>query len=134
MKQDVEDILNNIKTVKRKSTIRFSNNYIPDTNINGLSQFDDFDFEEYNQDYGNIERMYSENKDLIVFQKKVPFNILDWCFGWLFHLMYIILVKIMKKRFRIDDNCNLCKLCVKICPVNALAFTDEFLLADYERD
>ena len=59
---------NNIKRVKRPATVRFSNNYIPNTNINGLSQFDDFDFEDYDQQYGSIERMYGENKDLILFQ------------------------------------------------------------------
>ncbi len=59
---------NNIKRVKRPATVRFSNNYIPSTNINGLSQFDDFDFEDYDQQYGNIERMYGEDKDLILFQ------------------------------------------------------------------
>jgi hypothetical protein len=59
---------NGIKKVKRKSTIRFSNNYIPSTNINGLSQFDDLAFNEYDQQYGSIERMYGENKDLILFQ------------------------------------------------------------------
>ena len=59
---------NNITTVKRESTIRFSNNYIPETNINGLSQFDDFDFEEYDQKYGVIQRMYGTDKDLVIFQ------------------------------------------------------------------
>lgn len=58
----------NIKRTKRKSTIRFSNPYIPSTNINGLSEFDDFSFEEYEQQYGTIERMYAQDKDLIVFQ------------------------------------------------------------------
>lgn len=59
---------NNIKEIKRPSTIRFSNVYIPETNINGLSRFDDFDFEAYDQRYGSIQRMYSEDKDLVVFQ------------------------------------------------------------------
>jgi len=59
---------NNIKKTKRVSTIRFSNNYVPETNINGLSQFDDFNFNQYDAQYGDIQRMYSSNKDLVVFQ------------------------------------------------------------------
>lgn len=59
---------NNITRTKRISTIRFSNNYVPETNINGLSQFDDFDFSEYDQQYGIIQRMYASDKDLIIFQ------------------------------------------------------------------
>jgi hypothetical protein len=61
---------NNINQVKRISTIRYSNNYVPETNINGLSQFNDFAFEEYDQQYGNIERLYSEDKDLLVLQER----------------------------------------------------------------
>lgn len=59
---------NDITKTKRISTIRFSNNYVPETNINGLSQFDDFDFNQYDDQYGEIQRMYAANKDLIVFQ------------------------------------------------------------------
>ena len=59
---------NNIKRVKRDSTIRFSNTLVPETNINGLSEFDDFNFEAYDEQYGTIQRMYASDKDLIVFQ------------------------------------------------------------------
>ena len=59
---------NNITKTKRNSTIRYSNNYIPETNINGLSQFDDFDFKQYDEQYGDIQRMYSIDKDLVIFQ------------------------------------------------------------------
>jgi hypothetical protein len=59
---------NNITKVKRESTIRFSDPYIPETNINGLSTFNDFSFEQYDQQYGTIQRMYSEDKDLLVLQ------------------------------------------------------------------
>ena len=57
-----------IKEIKRPSTVRFSNVYIPETNINGLSRFDDLDFEAYDQRYGSIQRMHSEDKDLTIFQ------------------------------------------------------------------
>lgn len=59
---------NNITRTKRESTIRFSGTYIPETNINGLSQFNDFDFEAYDQRYGTIQYMHSDDKDLIVLQ------------------------------------------------------------------
>lgn len=60
---------NNIEQIKRVSTIRYSEPYIPNTNINGLSAFYDFNFEDYDQQYGEINRMYPEDKDLIVLQR-----------------------------------------------------------------
>jgi hypothetical protein len=59
---------NNITRVKRESTIRYSEPYVPETNINGLSAFYDFSFEQYDQQYGSIQRMYAEDKDLLVLQ------------------------------------------------------------------
>ena len=58
----------NITKVKRDSTIRYSEPYIPETNINGLSAFYDFSFEQYDQQYGSIQRMYAEDKDLLILQ------------------------------------------------------------------
>ena len=46
-----------------------------------------------------------------------PINMWDSIFGWIFHLLYVIMVKFMKKRYWVDDSCNKCNLCVKICPV-----------------
>lgn len=66
---------NNIKRIKRDATIRFSNAFIPDTNINGLSRFDDFDSEQYDQSNGSIQRMFSKDKGLIVFQELKVGNI-----------------------------------------------------------
>jgi hypothetical protein len=59
---------NNIKRVKRESTIRYSEPFVPETNINGLSQFNDLSFEVYAQRYGSIQRMYSKDRNLIIFQ------------------------------------------------------------------
>ena len=59
---------NNITKIKRESTIRYSDPYIPETNINGLSTFNDFSFEQYDQQYGSIQRMYAEDKDLLILQ------------------------------------------------------------------
>jgi len=64
---NIDDV--NIKQVKRESTIRYSNPYLPDTNINGLSTFNDFSFEEYDQQYGSIQLMFPEDKDLTIFQR-----------------------------------------------------------------
>lgn len=60
---------NNIKQIYRPSTIRFSKPFIPETNINGLSRFDDFSFEAYDQKYGSIKLMYAEDKSLNIFQQ-----------------------------------------------------------------
>lgn len=50
------------------SRIRWSNNYIEGTRINGLNDFDNLDREDYNDKYGGIERiMYSEDR-LYVFK------------------------------------------------------------------
>lgn len=60
---------NNIKRTYRPTTIRYSQPYIPETNINGLSRFDDFDFEAYDQQYGDIRLLYSSDRLLNVFQR-----------------------------------------------------------------
>lgn len=59
----------NIKQTYRPTTIRYSEAYIPETNINGLSAFNDFSFNSYDQKYGDIMLMYSEDKALNIFQK-----------------------------------------------------------------
>ena len=60
---------NNIKRTYRPTTIRYSQPFIPETNINGLSRFDDFDFEAYDQQYGDIRLLYSADRVLNVFQR-----------------------------------------------------------------
>jgi len=60
---------NNIKQIYRPSTIRYSQPYIPETNINGLSRFDDFDFEVYERLYGDIRLLYPSDRLLNVFQR-----------------------------------------------------------------
>ena len=59
----------NIKQTYRPTTIRYTEAYIPETNINGLSQVNDFNFEAYDQKYGDIMLLYSEDKLLNVFQR-----------------------------------------------------------------
>ena len=60
---------NNINQTYRPTTIRYSGAFIPETNINGLSQFNDLAFEAYDHKYGDIMLMYSEDKGLNIFQK-----------------------------------------------------------------
>lgn len=60
---------NNIKQIYRPTTIRYSQPYIPETNINGLSRFDGFDFEAYDHQYGDIRLLYSSDRLLNVFQR-----------------------------------------------------------------
>ena len=54
---------------------------------------------------------------VVQFRKSPPFNLLDFMFGWIIHLLYKIMVKYMKKRYWVDDTCNQCNFCVKICPI-----------------
>jgi len=55
--------------IRRPTTIYYSNPFIPDTNINGLSSFYLESFEEYDKNYGSIQKLYSEDKRLICFQE-----------------------------------------------------------------
>src|SRR5690606_3222096 len=48
--------------------IRFSNNYIQGTRINGLNDFDNLDRKDYNDKYGAIERIWYEEGILVVFK------------------------------------------------------------------
>jgi len=60
---------NNIKETFRNTTIRYSEPFIPETNINGLSEFNDYSFSAYDHKYGTIKLIHSEDKNLIVFQQ-----------------------------------------------------------------
>ncbi|MHA1746215.1 MAG: EFR1 family ferrodoxin [Promethearchaeota archaeon] len=55
--------------------------------------------------------------DLGQYHESPPINFLDSVFGWILHLIYVVMVKYMKKRYWVDNSCNKCNLCVKICPV-----------------
>lgn len=48
--------------------VRFSNNYIQGTRINGLNDFDNLDRKDYNDKYGAIERIWFEEGRLFVFK------------------------------------------------------------------
>ena len=59
----------NAKEVTRPSTIYYSEKFIPETFINGLSSVYDLNFETYNQNYGGIYKLYSEDDVLLMLQE-----------------------------------------------------------------
>lgn len=58
-----------IKRVTRQSTIFYSENFIPETAINGLSSVFDTSFETYEQKYGGIYKLFSKDHLLKVYQE-----------------------------------------------------------------
>jgi len=58
------------REVIRPSTIIWSEKFIPETFINGLSSVFDVNFEFYNQNYGGIFKLYGEDDGLIMFQER----------------------------------------------------------------
>lgn len=49
--------------------LRFSNNYVEDTQINGLNDFDNLDRKDYNDKYGNINLIVYTEKQLLTFKQ-----------------------------------------------------------------
>lgn len=58
--------------------MRFSNNFIEDTRINGLNDFDNSDREDYYDDFGDIKRIVTDRNNILVFKELhtgyVPIN------------------------------------------------------------
>jgi hypothetical protein len=59
----------NAKTVTRPTTIYHSNNFIPETNINGLNSFFDGSFQTYDRNYGAIRKLFGINGRLDVYHE-----------------------------------------------------------------
>lgn len=59
----------NAKRVNRITTIYYSDRFIPETNINGLSSFFDTAFETYDRKYGSIQKLFSQDKRLDCYQE-----------------------------------------------------------------
>ncbi len=57
------------KQITRQSTIYYSEKFIPETFINGLSTVYDTSFETYEEKYGGIYKLYNEDQNLIMFQE-----------------------------------------------------------------
>lgn len=60
----------NYKQIKRGTTIFYSEPYIPETNINGLSTIYDTSFESYPIAFGDIKRLYSDGATLEIYQRQ----------------------------------------------------------------
>lgn len=59
----------NYREITRLSTVYWSEQFIPETNINGLSTVYDTSFQTYEDKYGGIYKLYAEDQNLIVFQE-----------------------------------------------------------------
>jgi hypothetical protein len=59
----------NAKRTRREATIYYSEKFIPETNINGLSSFFLESFNEYDKEKGSIQKLYSEDRTLLIFQE-----------------------------------------------------------------
>lgn len=57
------------KRIARLTTSYFSEKFIPETNINGLSTVYDTSFQSYDPRFGSIQRVYYENHRLIILQE-----------------------------------------------------------------
>lgn len=66
------------REIRRPTTIDYSDVFVPETNINGLSRFYDFNFESYDNNYGSIQKLYSYEKRLECYQERkvgaIPIN------------------------------------------------------------
>jgi hypothetical protein len=58
-----------IKQLRRPTTIYYSDRFIPETGINGLNSFFDNHFEQYDRNYGSIQRLASFDKRLECYQE-----------------------------------------------------------------
>ena len=63
-------VLEDFKRTRKHSTCLYSESYIPNTNINGLSSFfPDVSFQEFERDYNSIQKLHSKDNKLIIFQE-----------------------------------------------------------------
>lgn len=65
---------NEVYQKRRKSTVYYSEPFMPDTNINGLSTFNssglvDLPYNEYNVSLGSIQKLFAQDNALIIFQE-----------------------------------------------------------------
>ena len=63
-------VLEDFKRARKHSTCLYSDPYIPNTNINGLNSFyPDVTFAEFERNYNSIQKLYSKDNKLIIFQE-----------------------------------------------------------------
>lgn len=78
----------------------------------------------------NILLNMKDINDLKKIEIILPYNLFGSLFDWLFKLMYKIWVNCLKKRFWVDEKCNLCELCIKICPVKNISLNNSKIVFD----
>ena len=70
------------KKIRRPTTIYFSGQYIPETNINDLNNIYDITFETYEQYYGSIQKLHNYNRMLDCYQElkvgRIPISQKIW--------------------------------------------------------
>lgn len=70
------------KKIRRPTTIYFSGQYIPETNINDLNNIYDITFEAYEQYYGSIQKLHNYNRMLDCYQElkvgRIPISQKIW--------------------------------------------------------
>ena len=59
----------NFRQIRRPSTINYSEQFVPETQINGLNTFYLDAFKSYDRDYGSIQKLYSHGEKLDVYQE-----------------------------------------------------------------
>lgn len=57
------------RQIRKIASVRYSDVYIPSTDVNGLGTFYDTNFNDFDQNYGSIQKLYSEDKRLNIFQE-----------------------------------------------------------------
>ena len=63
-------VLEDFRRNRKHSTCLYSDPYIPNTNINGLNSiYPDVTFAEYERSYNSIQKLYSKDNNLIIFQE-----------------------------------------------------------------
>lgn len=65
----VNKVDNDYKRITRPTTIYYSDKFVPETFINGLSTVYDTNFETYQSSYGGIYKLYSDKQSLYTFQE-----------------------------------------------------------------
>ena len=61
---------NNFKEINRKTTVVYSQQYIPQTSKNGISTVYDSSLEQYDTTYGSIQHIFQDDRRLFVFQER----------------------------------------------------------------
>jgi ferredoxin/flavodoxin len=56
--------------------------------------------------------------------RKIPFPVYSYLYDWIIRISFHSLEKSIKKKFRVDENCTRCELCVKACPVENISISD----------